>query len=650
MIKKIRNIYNNLKSKASPTSKYYLGSVICQEWLNSFDSFKEWMISNGYQEDYTIYSETNYFSPSTSIIVTRKEARRYNVEKNNLEKYGVKNTSQLESVKENNRQRSIDSSCIDVEFYKKHKVRIRNLYYNNKDILSQEWKDDFWLFCNFLISNNWIPGLTLNGNKPLSLKTCLLIPSNESKSIETKKSCLEKYGVENPSLVEEFKNKRTQTNFERYGVENASSSLKIKNKRQKTNNSRYGVDNVFQSEDIKKKAEETNLRKYGVSNVGSSSDIKTKIEKTNLRKYGTKHSLSSKIVRDKIKKTNLERYGTEFAISAEKVRNKIAENNIKKYGCKWANSSEIIKRKSRDTRLSNNKTIFINKKSLIDISKEYPVSVMTLYRRYDAGCDTIEEITRINKTTIEIIIEKILTKNKLDYVFNKTINKYRPDFLVKDLIIEANGNYWHSDANVDKLYHKEKREYYIEKGYRPLFFCEDEIKNSPDIIESIILNKLSLSKKIFGRKTVIKQIDTITSNSFFAKNHLMGKGRGVTFGLYSDKKLVTAIRVVKKDDGLDISRFCHKINHNIIGGFSKLLKAVIKELSPNFVDTFIDLRYGSGSYLPSLGFNKETEHLSFNWVKGDKRFHRMRFPGNSGYQNGCLKLWDCGQARFRRVL
>ena len=147
-----------------------------------------------------------------------------------------------------------------------------------------------------------------------------------------------------------------------------------------------------------------------------------------------------------------------------------------------------------------------------------------------------------------------------------------------------------------------------------------------------------------------KDVNTTTANEFFNDNHLMGKGKGAAFGLYHNNELVTCIRVVKKKDGLDISRFAHKLNTNIIGGFSKLLKHVEQTLNPAFIQTFIDRRYGQGNYLTSLGFTKETESLSFSWYLDNKVLHRMRFPGNTGYQLGAYKIWDARQAKWVKYM
>ena len=100
----------------------------------------------------------------------------------------------------------------------------------------------------------------------------------------------------------------------------------------------------------------------------------------------------------------------------------------------------------------------------------------------------------------------------------------------------------------------------------------------------------------------------------------------------------------------EISRFCPKIGYSVVGGFSKLLKFALSALSipeqKAKLITFIDLRYGSGEYLPNFGFRKEGTHPTFRWTKSKMSFHRLKFRSNTGYEEGYYKVWDCGQAKY----
>ena len=99
-------------------------------------------------------------------------------------------------------------------------------------------------------------------------------------------SNLEKYGCENPFQFEQVKEKIKQTNIEKYGADHPMHSNQIKEKLKQTNLDRYGVENVLQSEKYKERIKNTNLEKYGVENPLQSEEVKQKIKQTNLDRYG----------------------------------------------------------------------------------------------------------------------------------------------------------------------------------------------------------------------------------------------------------------------------------------------------------------------------------------------------------------------------
>jgi hypothetical protein len=51
-------------------------------------------------------------------------------------------------------------------------------------------------------------------------------------------------------------------------------------------------------------------------------------------------------------------------------------------------------------------------------------------------------------------------------------------------------------------------------------------------------------------------------------------------------------------------------------------------------------------YLGDLGFVQKSCHLSFKWTNTRYTYHRMKFPSNTGYEQGMNKIWDCGQAKW----
>ena len=159
--------------------------------------------------------------------------------------------------------------------------------------------------------------------------------------------------------------------------------------------------------------------------------------------------------------------------------------------------------------------------------------------------------------------------------------------------------------------------------------------------------------RFYARKCDIVEVDRAVGKEFLKENHLMGNGRGDYLGLEHEGNLVTVLQFRRKNgQEYEISRFCHKLEHTVVGGYTRLINEAVRKFSPTKLITFVDLRYGSGEYLNDLGFTLETCYPSFCWVNVSSLecFARMQFPGNSGYDAKLYKLWDCGQAKYVKCI
>jgi hypothetical protein len=170
-----------------------------------------------------------------------------------------------------------------------------------------------------------------------------------NKQINFKKTNFEKYGLENPSQLEETKQKIKQTNLQKYGVENLNKVEEIKNKRIKTCLEKYGVEYHIQSNKTREKIKITNLEKYGVECVFQSEEIKQKIKETNVQNYGVECVFQSEEIKQKIKTTNQKNYGVEYIMQSSIVRNKSKATCLKNYGVEHQLNSCKIKEKIKNT-------------------------------------------------------------------------------------------------------------------------------------------------------------------------------------------------------------------------------------------------------------------------------------------------------------
>lgn len=121
--------------------------------------------------------------------------------------------------------------------------------------------------------------LSYEHNKKTNLK--LYGDENYNNLKQAQKTCLEKYGAENPFQVEEFIKKAEQTKLERYN----DSHYINKEQAKQTCLDRYGVTSVAKLDSTKEHKKQTFLAKYGVTAPMKSEIVKAKY---NFKEIGEK--------------------------------------------------------------------------------------------------------------------------------------------------------------------------------------------------------------------------------------------------------------------------------------------------------------------------------------------------------------------------
>ena len=256
---------------------------------------------------------------------------------------------------------------------------------------------------------------------------------------------------------------------------------------------------------------------------------------------------------------------------------------------------------------------------------------------------------------------------------NKELDVYIPS---KRVAIEFNGLYWHNSKFKNSNYHLDKLNDCEEKGIKLIQIFEDEWDNKQEITKSRLLNILNLTKrKIFARKTEIREVNSSLSMKFLRENHIQGElGSSIKLGLFYNNELVSLMTFgslrknlgqTKKEGSWELLRFCNKLNTTVVGGASKLFKNFIENYSPKEVITYADRRWSNGEMYKHLGFNfEENTKPSYFYVANKKRENRFKYRKSELIKQGfnknisekeimegrnILRIYDCGTKRFKFI-
>lgn len=246
---------------------------------------------------------------------------------------------------------------------------------NNQDLIDLPFKQQIYHFIHNITEKQQCKECYTNNIKFFDISRgyqqfCSLKCSNKNKNKikKTKQTNIEKYGVINPMLNPEIKEKIKEKNLKNFDSENPFGSKKIQDKIKKTNKDKYGVEVASKSDRVKEKYKETCIKKYnvethwfdpefkrkvkekivekfGVDNVFKNGEVITKIKQTNLERYDTDIPSKNVDIKNKIKQTNFNRYGDECILRLKKVKDKIKRTNLDKYGTECIFKSKDFRKK-----------------------------------------------------------------------------------------------------------------------------------------------------------------------------------------------------------------------------------------------------------------------------------------------------------------
>ena len=351
----------------------------------------------------------------------------------------------------------------------------------------------------------------------------------------------------------------------------------------------------------------------------------------------------------------------------ESVLSKISNTYSHKYTSKWIGNLSAFFSGTDESELIEQYRQYAADKSVQELANALNLSnkvILESLYRFDVR-------TYIPfRSSFEQDIANILDRFSIQYVSNsrsqiypKELDIFIPSY---NLAIECNGNFWHSELQgKDKQYHIFKTTECKKKGIDLIHIWEYEWLMSPKILESIILNRLGKSSKLYARKCTIGPVSTAIEREFLTNNHIQGYCPSSScIGLYHNNTLVSLMSFGKSryaKNKVELLRFSNLAGLTVVGAASRLFKhyttynSVSEIISYSHKDKFSGNLYKSLGFsyshtsLPSYRYTRDYLHfenrlkyqkhkLSKVLLKFDSSLSEWENMKNNGYD----RVWDCG--------
>lgn len=241
----------------------------------------------------------------------------------------------------------------------------------------------------------------------------------------------------------------------------------------------------------------------------------------------------------------------------------------------------------------------------------------------------------------------------------------------KHFAIEFQGLYIHSydhlESTAERQSHFQKQNLCNQRGISLLQVYDTEWALKPDLIKSMIKNRLGLVVDNLGARKgrVVTNLPREDYQDFLTKNHIQGAVESsLRYGLLYKDTLVSVLGFAKKKEDYHLERFCSKTNMIVSGAFSKLFKAAREDIKQDII-TFSDRRYATGNLYKVTGFEEikllqpDIAYVFKNKLINRQHLQKQKLPKLLGdsfnsqlteaenlFNNGYRRLWGSGKIKW----
>lgn len=278
-------------------------------------------------------------------------------------------------------------------------------------------------------------------------------------------------------------------------------------------------------------------------------------------------------------------------------------------------------------------------------------------------------------TSLENKIINYLDSKHIEYKshIRNLIKPYEIDIFIpdKNIAIECNGLFWHSELFKEKNYHYNKFLMCKEKGIRLIQIWEDDLNNKSDIIFSMLNSILGITEnKIYARQCNIIIPTNKQYKEFLNDNHIQGfVPSKYKYALEYNNEIVSVIGfgnlrkclgTKSNTNEYELYRYASLKNYSVVGGFSKLLKYFINNIKPKQIISYAKSDYSVGNVYLKNGF--ELEKIcgpNYYWKIKSKRENRFKYQkskldklsnkseSEQMHELGYVKCYDSGNLKFK---
>ena len=238
-----------------------------------------------------------------------------------------------------------------------------------------------------------------------------------------------------------------------------------------------------------------------------------------------------------------------------------------------------------------------------------------------------------------------------DIIKPQELDVYIPS---RNLAIEFDGSYWHTDEFKDPGYHLGKTEACGALGIRLIHVFEWEWTNNKKVVKSLLSTALGMSERVGARKCDVVEVDSHTAMEFLRENHIQGAiGSRHRLGLSHDGELVALMTFGKPRfsgfDGMEMLRYCCRMGTEVVGGMSRLLKHSMERFGITDVISYCNRSKFTGSSYERIGFAHTRDTApSYWWIHNNpfdmlSRYStQMKDEDATMRAKGYSRFYDCG--------